>query len=207
MLDASQLDVDGMQLTFVKTRIDTIIRLASEPLAQAIRERRIAVTIEGVDNLPSIYGDFKRLVQSFTNLIGNSVKYTPDNGAIYIKAQPLPSVNGDEFLEIVIKDTGIGIDPKYHELIFEKFFRIGDPQLHSTGSTKFKGAGPGLGLPIAKGVIEAHGGKIWVESEGEDEGRLPGSQFHILLPIKPPSLDIQSDEQEQLTAKQAYLVG
>lgn len=205
MLDASQLDVDGMQLTFVKTRIDTIIRLASEPLAQAIRERRISVTVEGVDTLPGIYGDFKRLVQSFTNLIGNSVKYTPDNGSIHIKAQPLPSVNGDEFLEIVIKDTGIGIDPKYHELIFEKFFRIGDPQLHSTGSTKFKGAGPGLGLPIAKGVIEAHGGKIWVESAGEDEGRLPGSQFHILLPVKPPDLELHTDE--QLAAKQAYLVG
>ncbi len=205
MLDASQLDVDGMQLTFVKTRIDTIVRLATEPLAQAIRERRITVTIDGVDELPSIYGDFKRLVQSFTNLIGNSVKYTPDNGHIQIKAHALPSVNGDEFIEIMISDTGIGINAEYHDLIFEKFFRIGDPQLHSTGSTKFKGAGPGLGLPIAKGVIEAHGGKIWVESEGEDEARLPGSEFHILLPVKPPGFIIQSGE--DLKTEQAYLVG
>jgi len=205
MLDASQLDVDGMQLTFVKTRIDTIVRLSSEPLAQALRERQITMQVEGVDDLPPIYGDFKRLVQSFTNLMGNAVKYTPDNGRIQITAQTLPSLNDEEFIEIIISDTGIGIDTKYHDLIFEKFFRIGDPQLHSTGSTKFKGAGPGLGLPIAKGVIEAHGGKIWVESEGEDEGRLSGSQFHIILPVKPPSLDIP-DEQD-LTTRPAYLIG
>jgi signal transduction histidine kinase len=96
----------------------------------------------------------------------------------------IPSENGNnDFIEVVVIDHGIGIDPKYHELIFEKFFRIGDPQLHSTGSTKFRGAGPGLGLPIARGVIAAHDGHIWVESEGEDEKRLPGSHFHITLPI------------------------
>ncbi len=205
MLDASQLDVDGMQLTFVKTRVDTIVRLASEPLAQAIRERRIQMMVEGVNDLPPIYADFKRLVQAFTNLLGNAVKYTPDNGRIHVTAALIPSVNNDEFLEIVISDSGIGIDPKYHDLIFEKFFRVGDPQLHSTGSTKFKGAGPGLGLPIAKGVIEAHGGRIWVESEGEDESRLPGSRFHIILPVKPPGIEIR--EMVETAVRPAYLVG
>jgi signal transduction histidine kinase len=61
---------------------------------------------------------------------------------------------------------------------------LGNVSLHSTGKTKFKGGGPGLGLPITKGVIEAHGGAIWVESEGYDEERCPGSVFHILLPIR-----------------------
>ncbi len=205
MLDASQLDVDGMQLTFVKTRVDTILRLAGEPLAQAVRERRIQLVVEGVNDLPPIYADFKRLVQAFTNLLGNAVKYTPDNGRIHITAALIPSVSADEFLEIVISDSGIGIDPKYHDLIFEKFFRVGDPQLHSTGSTKFKGAGPGLGLPIAKGVIEAHGGRIWVESEGEDEARLPGSRFHIILPVKPPGIEIR--EAMETAVRPAYMVG
>ncbi len=86
MLDASQLDVDGMQLTFVKTRLDTVLRLAVEPLIQAMRERRILYEVEGVDSLPPIYADFKRLVQSFTNLLGNAVKYTPDSGRIHVKA-------------------------------------------------------------------------------------------------------------------------
>ncbi len=130
-------------------------------------------------------------MQAFTNLISNAVKYTPDHGSITIQASLPPSQNGedDQYIEVIIADSGIGIDPKFHELIFEKFFRIGDPQLHSTGSTKFKGAGPGLGLPIAKGVIEAHGGHIWVESSSEDEERLPGSSFHIVLPVNPPTAD------------------
>jgi signal transduction histidine kinase len=88
------------------------------------------------------------------------------------------------FVEITITDTGIGIDPEFHSRIFEKFGRLGNVSLHSTGKTKFKGGGPGLGLSIAKGVIEAHGGTIWVESDGYDEIRCPGSTFHILLPLR-----------------------
>ncbi|MCK5922340.1 MAG: hypothetical protein KAG66_15450, partial [Methylococcales bacterium] len=90
-------------------------------------------------------------------------------------------------------------------LIFEKFFRVGDPMLHSTGDTKFKGAGPGLGLPIARGVVEKHGGKIWVESEGEDEERLPGSTFHIILPVMPPAALAQQEEEK--AQRPAWLVG
>ena len=206
MLDASQLDVDGMQLTFVKTKLDTIIRLAIEPLAQASRERQIAISMYGVEDLPSIQADFKRLVQTFTNIIGNAIKYTPDHGAIAIEARVIPSHEvDDDHIEIVISDSGIGIDPKFHELIFEKFFRIGDPQLHSTGSTKFKGAGPGLGLPIARGVIEAHGGQIWVESFGEDESRLPGSKFYITLPVTPKGATIPSNGDSN--SQSSYLIG
>ncbi len=184
MLDASQIDVEGMQLIFMETRIDTIVRLALEPLNQAIRERRISFTTQNLENLPTVQADFKRLVQTFTNLLGNALKYTPDHGSILVEGSLIPSEDGkNDYIEVVIIDSGIGIDPKYHELIFEKFFRIGDPQLHSTGSTKFKGAGPGLGLPIAKGVIAAHEGHIWVESDGEDEKRLPGSRFHLTLPV------------------------
>ena len=136
--------------------------------------------------LPSLRGDYRRLVQAFANLIGNAIKYTPDHGTVTIEGTIIPGGDGAEFVEVVIADTGIGIEPQFHQLIFEKFFRIGDPELHSTGMTKFKGAGPGLGLHIAKGVIEAHGGSIWVESEGEDEERLPGSRFHVILPTVPP---------------------
>jgi signal transduction histidine kinase len=206
MLDASQLDVDGMQLTFVNTQLDTILKLAVEPLIQAMRERRISLEIVGMDKLPSIQADFKRLVQAFTNIIGNAVKYTPDHGKISVNANSVPSQDDfGDFLEIVVSDSGIGIDHRFHDLIFEKFFRIGDPQLHSTGSTKFKGAGPGLGLPIAKGVIEAHGGRIWVESEKEDENRLPGSRFHIILPIRPRSAELSSTLESE--TRPAYLIG
>lgn len=186
MLDASQIDVDEMQMTFMSTQLDTVIRLSIEPLTKALRERRLKIIQRGIDDLPPIHADFKRLVQAFTNLVGNAVKYTPDGGTITIKGKYHEEAGG--FVEVAIIDTGIGIDVKYHQLIFEKFFRIGDPQLHSTGSTKFMGAGPGLGLPIAKGVIEGHGGRIWVESEGEDKERFPGSTFSVVLPIRPPKM-------------------
>jgi signal transduction histidine kinase len=85
-------------------------------------------------------------------------------------------------VEIAVRDTGIGIDPALHHLIFEKFNQTGDVLLHSSGKTKFKGGGPGLGLAIARGIVEAHGGRIWVESLGHDEQTNPGSTFFVSLP-------------------------
>ena len=210
MLDASQLDVNGMRLTFVQTRLDTVLRLATEPLYQALRERRLTLNIQNVDDVPHIYADFKRLVQAFSNLMGNAVKYTPDGGTISVMAVILPGEDEiTRYVEIVVSDSGIGIDKKYQDLIFEKFFRIGDPQLHSTGSTKFMGAGPGLGLPIAKGVIEGHGGRIWVESDGHDPENLPGSKFHVILPVKPKivSMPDNNGSGEPKKERPAWLIG
>jgi signal transduction histidine kinase len=84
----------------------------------------------------------------------------------------------------VIGDTGIGIDPRQQELIFGKFYQTGELVLHSSGKTKFKGGGPGLGLAIARGVVDAHGGYVWVESPGYDEEKCPGSRFFVRLPLR-----------------------
>jgi len=120
-------------------------------------------------------------VQAFRNVVVNAVKYTPDGGRIEITG-----CRQDGDILIAIQDNGIGIDPANRDLIFEKFFRAQDPNLHSTGATKFMGAGPGLGLTIAKGVVEGHGGRIWVSSAGNDPATMPGSTFYILLPLTPP---------------------
>ena len=93
------------------------------------------------------------------------------------------------FIEITIADTGIGISSENQAVIFEKFGQLGRVNLHSSGKTKFKGGGPGLGLPITRGIIEAHGGTIWVESSGCDEEKCPGSIFHILIPSRTESTD------------------
>ncbi len=69
-------------------------------------------------------------------------------------------------------------------LIFEKFVRLGATALHSSSKIKYKGGGPGLGLHIAKGIIESHGGAIWAESPGFDELSCPGSTFHIMIPVR-----------------------
>jgi signal transduction histidine kinase len=109
----------------------------------------------------------------------NAIKYTPDGGKIIIDGRRLPG-----FLEVTVCDTGIGIDPDDIQVIFEKFVRLGNTALHSSSKTNFKGGGPGLGLRIAKGILESHGGTIWVESPGYDEKECPGSTFHLLIPLR-----------------------
>ena len=190
MLDASQIDIEALSLRLTMLSVTTVVRMAVDNYSSAIQQRRQTLTVQDIEGLPPIEGDLQRLCQAFSNLIGNCVKYTPDGGSITIAGRPLRETGSNEtvkeFIEITIADTGIGIDPDELELVFEKFYRVGSPDLHSTGSTKFKGAGPGLGLPIARGVIRAHGGRVWVESPGHNETTFPGSTFHIVLPISMP---------------------
>ena len=187
MLDVSQLDTDAMDLRFAPTTIENVLRLAIEPLTESVKQRKLTLMAHRLRGLPQIEADMQRLVQAFRNVVLNAIKFTPDGGQIEITGslQKNPDSGNDEIL-VAIKDTGIGVDPKNYELIFEKFFRVFDPGLHSTGATKFMGAGPGLGLTIARGVIRGHGGRIWVESPGYDPQKLPGSTFFVALPVNPP---------------------
>lgn len=207
IMDASQIDTEGLSLRFVPTTLVSTVRLAVEPWLPALEERNITLVTRGLDEIPAISADMERLCQAFSNLISNAIKFTPDGGRITIEAYPLD----EEHFKVTVSDTGIGISPADQELIFEKFYRVGSVLLHSSGEFKFKGAGPGLGLPIARGVIEGHGGCIWVESEGYDEERCPGTTFHIVLPYvahrgrcrwKQPESRQPSAAQEQATTAQ-----
>lgn len=188
MLDVSRLDMSALDLRFTQTSMETVVRLAIEPLQDSIRERKQSLTAKGLRQLPQIEADTKRMVQAVRNLVLNAVKFTPDGGRIEIYGELLNNAEtGVDEVKLSVKDSGIGIDKKNQEAIFEKFFRVGDPGLHSTGTTKFMGAGPGLGLTIARGVVEGHGGRIWVESTHFDAEALPGSVFYLVVPVKPPS--------------------
>lgn len=188
MLDVSQLDVDAMDLRLTQTAPETIVRLAIEPLTDALNQRKISLSVRGTRGLPPIQADMQRLVQAFRNIVVNAIKFTPDRGRIEITAslQPGEAPQQSDNVLIAISDTGVGIDKANLELIFEKFYRAYDPSLHSTGTYKFMGAGPGLGLTIARGVIEGHGGKIWAESSGHNMETYPGTTFYVLLPVSPP---------------------
>ena len=112
---------------------------------------------------------------------------SPNNSGLFSEPELLNIPHAlvrERFVEIIIADTGIGIAQDELERIFDKFYRVGNVLLHSTGDTKFKGAGPGLGLTIARGIVEAHGGRIWAESPGHNEETCPGARFHILLPVR-----------------------
>ncbi len=181
MLDVSQIDVNAMDLRFGPVALEGLMRTAIEPLTEAIRSRKLMLSARGLRDLPPIQADQQRLVQAFRNIVLNAIKFTPDGGRIDITGELR-----DTEVIITIRDSGIGIDPANKELIFEKFFRAQDPSLHSTGATKFMGAGPGLGLTIARGVVMAHGGRIWAESPGYGPETFPGSAFFIALPLRPP---------------------
>jgi len=194
MLDVSVIDTDALSLHIEKVSLATAVGIIAAQNARNFEERKQTIHIGELGRLPYIEIDARRLHQILGHLVNNAIKYTPDGGEIFIDGWRLPGdgagksgggqfVAGD-FVELTIRDTGIGIAPEDRERIFEKFFRVGKSTLHSTGKVKFKGAGPGLGLPIARGLAEAHGGRLWAESPGHDEVNCPGSTFHLLLPIR-----------------------
>jgi signal transduction histidine kinase len=182
MFDVTEADDGDINLFVGPVDLEEVIDQASRPFLEALTDRRIAFQAN-VKDLPTVEADGTRLMQAFDNMIGNAIKYTPDGGMVIVEGRATVLDNVGQAVEIVVTDTGIGIDPQYHERIFEKFFRIDDTDHHSTGKTKFKGAGPGLGLTLVKGIAEAHGGKVWVESAGYDENDLPGSKFFFVIPL------------------------
>ncbi len=194
LLDVSQIDVQSLDLNFLEISLSAVLKMAIEPFADAIHQRDQTLVARGLRNLPPLYGDLQRLVQAFNNLISNAIKFTPDGGKINVSGQIYEKdEDGNPVsLQVTVRDSGIGIDEEDQELIFDKFFRVGEVKYHSSGATKFKGAGPGLGLAIAKGIIEGHGGRIWVESEGYDEEKMPGSAFHVVLAIRPPAMEARA---------------
>ncbi|MBI3167949.1 MAG: HAMP domain-containing histidine kinase [Chloroflexi bacterium] len=180
MIDVSLIDNHLLTLNIQPLWTSHLLNLIRNEFKKPIAERKQTLNVidfEGSEMM--IYGDSERLYQALHNVITNAIKYTPDKGTITIDGRLLPG-----FVEITIKDTGIGISPEEQTLIFDKFGQLGRADLHSSGKIKFKGGGPGLGLSITRGIIETHGGTIWVESAGYDEVKLPGSIFHILLPIR-----------------------
>ena len=186
MFDVSKLDLSTLELEMAPCTISTIVRLAADKWKDALEIRKQDLILaDELEGLPEIYADSKRLTQVFSHLIQNAIKYTPDGGNIRITGQcKYGTVGiGQQYIEIIVADSGIGIAPNELERIFEKFYRVGDIKLHSSGDIKFKGAGPGLGLTICRGIIEAHGGRVWAESPYHNEVRLPGSKFHVLIPV------------------------
>jgi signal transduction histidine kinase len=120
--------------------------------------------------------------------LSNAIKYSPDGSVIDIITREVMEAGLGHAFEVIIADRGIGIPEEQIPFIFEKFYQGGNVSLHTSSKTAFRGGGPGLGLAISKGIIEAHGGRITVESHvtEDEEDQFPGSTFRVLLPIGSP---------------------
>jgi signal transduction histidine kinase len=195
IIDVSLIDTEILALNLEATSLHKIVEMVYGDWVRVAEERQQVIRLDDFGELPYIEADALRLHQVVNNIVGNAVKYTPDGGRIEITARQLEDRDGQPtFVEVVVSDSGVGIDLEEQERIFDKFYRVESPDLHSSSKTRFMGAGPGLGLTIAKGVVEAHGGRIWVESPGHDPVNCPGSQFHILLPVRSAWGDFQVKE-------------
>ncbi|HIP70769.1 MAG TPA: GAF domain-containing protein [Anaerolineae bacterium] len=191
MLDVAKIDSQSLELYPAPLDLPFLLRQVSKRFQESLQERQIKLVVSPMVGVPEIEADAEAMQKVFYHLLVNAIKYTPDGGEIRVDGRPLPMQLADgrtvDGVEIVVADTGIGIAPEIQDLIFEKFFQTGEVMLHSSGKTAFKGGGSGLGLAIVRGIVEAHHGRIRVESTGHDEDLCPGSRFYINLPLKQPA--------------------
>jgi PAS domain S-box-containing protein len=180
ILDVTRIEQKKIRLKPERFSLSRLAYDCVEELAQLADNRKITFTCAFGDDLPELYGDRNRIHQVFTNIFSNAIKYSPDGASVDVSIR----VEDPNRFHITVRDHGIGIDKSEQKRIFESFYEVGDISKHSTDRVKFMGGGIGLGLSIAKGLVERHGGRIWVESDGVREGEFPGSLFHVVLPIR-----------------------
>jgi signal transduction histidine kinase len=203
LLKVVKLEADTSAVAKATLLLKDILDLVQEQLGPVLHERRQRIILQGVETTPLFRGDREYLVEIFTQLLENAVKFTPDGGEICITAQVTDRTSLSEkeaalchfnqrfyelmgckcYMQVEVRDSGIGIDPGEQLKIFDKFYEIGDISHHSTGRYKFLGKGTGLGLAIVKGMVEAHGGMVWVESQATVIPERSGSSFFLLLPL------------------------
>ena len=190
VLNIFLIEASSMSLQHQRVNLGNLIKGALDELNPNKNNRALNIELVNLETIPEIVGDAERLKQVFWNLLSNAIKFTPDQGTIMVEGRVttadgelLTSNQSGQAVIIIIKDTGIGIDSSKQFDIFDRFYMIEDITYHSSSKTAFGGGGIGLGLPIAKGIIEAHGGRIWVDSAGYNTEQTPGSTFYVLLPI------------------------
>lgn len=170
LLDISRIESGNLSLHFQRLVLQDLIHEVTRSLAPQFEEKNIALQLHlAKDDLP-ILGDRERVIQILNNLLSNARKYTPRGGRVDVKAY-----RDNDFVQVDIADTGIGIPAHDQPHIFEKFYRAENSFVEETRGT-------GLGLAIAKSLVELHRGRIWLESE---VGK--GSTFSFCLPLLEPS--------------------
>ncbi|MCE7983728.1 MAG: sensor histidine kinase [Caldilinea sp. CFX5] len=181
LLDLARIESGKASLQLTKTAPLALLQRAVERLQAQAARAQLSLQTEGTPDLPTVYVDGSRVEQVLTNLIHNAIKFTPPKGRICISA----ALYDNQMLLVKVADTGVGIAPEDLPRVFERFYKADRSR---------SGGGTGLGLAIAKHIVQAHGGRIWVESR---VGK--GSTFFFTLPLteatsRPFALPVQETQ-------------
>ena len=185
LLDLSKIEAGKMDFNFVQTNINTVIDYVKSALSEVAKSKGLTLITNEAENLPSVNADPQRLEQVLTNLVSNAIKFTPENKTIKISSKIVNTetmrineyfkdsikLAQGEYIQVCVEDEGIGIAESDMLHAFDKFAQI-------ENSLSRKAGGTGLGLPIAKQLLEAHKGAIWCDSE-----LLKGSRFYFVIPV------------------------
>lgn len=171
LLDLSRIEAGAATQDPRPVQIEDLLASIVDFLGAQARRKKQKLTLEKLsDNIPAFKADPLSLESIFGNLVTNAINYTPENGTITVRIKLV-----DQKICVDVQDTGFGIDSKYHDKIFERFYRVKDK------NTRYI-TGTGLGLPIVKSLVDTLGGKISLESEVEK-----GTTFHVVFPVETQS--------------------
>lgn len=167
--ELSRVEAGAYQLDFRPLDVAAVVGTVVKRLASQFEAKRISLDLNLTPDLPRILADEDRAVQILTNLTGNALQYTPEGGRVSIAASHVENV-----VEIQVRDTGPGIPSEHLDRIFDRFYRV------DKSRSRRVGGGSGIGLTIARALVEAQGGRLWVTSPGEGKG----STFAFTLPTQ-----------------------
>jgi signal transduction histidine kinase len=165
LLDVSAMEAGQFQIESGPVSMAGLLRDVCALHETEAAERKLQLRTEAADDLPVINGDHHRLLQALSNLVGNALKFTPPGGEVRVVARCVKNE-----IVVAVEDTGPGIKDADRPHVFDRYWHA---------AKKLRG-GTGLGLAITKGIVDAHGGKIWVES-----GREKGAKIVFVLPVSP----------------------
>jgi two-component system phosphate regulon sensor histidine kinase PhoR len=169
LLKLSKMDADRLELEIRRLSVSQFVESCIETTQRPAAEKNLRISVNLQHAIPDIAADRRRLAEVLQNLLDNAMQYTPSGGQIMVSASA-----DDAEVSFTVSDTGIGIPQADQPRIFERFYRVDVARSREVGGT-------GLGLSISKHLVEAHGGRIWVESEVGQ-----GSQFHFTVPLFDP---------------------
>lgn len=212
LLDLTKVEAGKMDFRLEKGDINSPVEFVKNTFENLAKEKKIELKLEAQTEIAQTYFDSQRIEQVVTNLVSNAVKFTNENGKIIIKTETIPLEKVDKskifdlqnpvfyenYIKVSVADSGIGIAPEDIVKVFDKFQQI-------ENSLNRKNGGTGLGLPIAKQLIEAHRGFIWVESEPNI-----GTTFSFILPILSEkeffTIELEKNLQTALNASKPLLL-